>query len=208
MSSMRDLQETATYGDRSSKRKATSRALFIAADKRGDVVVHHCVRCLSAKSPCLYMSNFVPLHDRPPYYADIPPGGYTAQLPRYAPPDLDPTVPLPMSDSESDEGYEDYPGQEGFDPQSEAGPSRKRPRHDDEEEHGVHAHHQSQTHNGHDHEQARAPARTRRPDVGIVPSFFGLSARSEFTKSIGEFIMNAAHGKDNVEVSRQRWKAG
>jgi len=156
------------------------------------------------------MSHFVPLHDTPPYYANPPKSGATAHFPKYAAPDLDVTVPLlpaEMSESESEQGYEDHTGQEGYQTQvEEAGPSRKRPRNDEHE--GTYGH-AAQSHNGHGQvhghdngHHARPQARSRRQDVGIVPSFFGLSARSEFTKSIGEFILNAAHGKENVEVSR------
>lgn len=34
----------------------------------------------------------------------------------------------------------------------------------------------------------------------IAPSMFGMSARNEFTKTIGEFIMANAFGKEHVEV--------
>ena len=164
------------------------------------------------------MSHFVPLHDRPPHYAKPPKTTDSIYIPKYAVPDLDPTLPLPlaeMSESDSEEGYEDYPGQDGYRSQTveEAGPSRKRARADDSE--GQHGHSRNGHGGGHDNghgqehghghsAQPRPPgpsSRARRQDVGIVPSFFGLSARSEFTKSIGEFILNAAHGKENVEVS-------
>jgi hypothetical protein len=164
-----------------------------------------------------YMSHFVPLHDRPPHYADPSQSSVSVYIPKYAAPDLDPALPLPpsgMSESESDEGYEDHPGQEGYQEQlvQEAGPSRKRPRVGNDEEHTGHSHngHGGGHDNGHGHGHGQShssrsrpsgPPARRRQDVGIVPSFFGLSARNEFTKSIGEFILNAAHGKENVEVS-------
>ena len=37
-------------------------------------------------------------------------------------------------------------------------------------------------------------------DVPIAPSIFGIAPRNEFTKTIGEFIMANARGRENVEV--------
>jgi hypothetical protein len=57
------------------------------------------------------------------------------------------------------------------------GPSRKRQRNEEEE---------------------------RRPredtQVYIVPSLFGIDARNDFTRTIGDFILNTSRGHENVEV--------
>jgi polynucleotide 5'-triphosphatase len=121
-----------------------------------------------------------------------------------------------------EEGYTEY--QEGQDPygstegadrgedderaqrswpreEAEAGPSRKRPREEDHSE------------NGHGQGRGHPPPSNPplpggphhgggiRPDMPIIPSIFGIAPRNPFTRTVGEFIMNHARGRDNVEVS-------
>ena len=86
------------------------------------------------------------------------------------------------------------PRQRVPEPEADAGPSRKRPR--------------SETNgNGNGHAQSSYVPRQRpRPpqnlmETPIMPSIFGIAPRNEFTKKIGEFIMECSRDKQNVEVS-------
>ncbi|RSH90096.1 mRNA-capping enzyme subunit beta [Saitozyma podzolica] len=120
-----------------------------------------------------------------------------------------------------EEGYTEY--QEGQDPygstegadrgedderaqrswpreEAEAGPSRKRPREEDHSE------------NGHGQGRGHPPPSNPplpggphhgggiRPDMPIIPSIFGIAPRNPFTRTVGEFIMNHARGRENVEI--------
>jgi hypothetical protein len=88
--------------------------------------------------------------------------------------------------------------------QVEAGPSRKRSRHHEDEYgngngsgngHGSgNSYHTEQGRQRHHYEQGYE-------NMPIIPSIFGIPPRNEFTKTIGEFIMNNARGRENVEVS-------
>lgn len=138
---------------------------------------------------------YIPLHDRPPYYASVPASAspYESTLPRYASPDSDPSIPLcpSMSDSEHLQG------------EAVQDASRKRRRQDDD--------HPSQNgHNGHqEHHNAVASssrpgfAPRKRVEIPIIPSIFGISPRNEFTRTVGEFILFNARDHQNVEVSRR-----
>ena len=142
------------------------------------------------------MSEYTPLHDRPPYYASLSPPrrSQNPSSPRYASPDLDPDEPYPwisrmsegydQNDVNPNEGYEVYEEQGVV----EAGPSRKRHRMD--ESNGFHG--------------LNDEGRQRQARFHIIPSMFGISPRNEFTKTIGEFIMNNARGQVHVEVSFER----
>lgn len=93
--------------------------------------------------------------------------------------------------------------------QSEAGPSRKRSRHDHEDGYG----NGNDSGNGHGSGNSYHSDRGRQEshhyeqgyeDMPIIPSIFGIPPRNEFTKTIGEFIMNNARGRENVEVRPAR----
>lgn len=88
--------------------------------------------------------------------------------------------------------------------QVEAGPSRKRSRHDHEDGYGNG--HGNGSGNGHSYHSDSSRQERQHYEQGyehmpIIPSIFGIPPRNEFTKTIGEFIMNNARGRENVEVS-------
>ena len=127
--------------------------------------------------------SYIPLHDRPPHSATLP-LSLEESLPRYGSPDLDLTVPLHtpgMSDTEQPA------------PEVSSDSSRKRRRQDDE----------TTPHNGHG--EASSSSRSgytprHRTEIPILPSIFGIAPRNEFTRIVGDFILNNARGLDNVEV--------
>jgi len=96
--------------------------------------------------------------------------------------------------------------------QAEAGPSRKRAREDGD----YHAsgtggnppsHNNAQGRQPHDKEVRNQQSANRMPhhqdqwqSVPIMPSIFGITPRNEFTKTIGDFIMQMSRGRDNIEV--------
>ncbi|XAO25318.1 mRNA-capping enzyme subunit beta [Cryptococcus bacillisporus CA1280] len=174
------------------------------------------------------MPTYIPIHDRPPHYANLPSPPSTSGQPRslrYSSPDIDPDTPLPrMSSAHESDPVEQVnasqPGnsvsRQGTGRQGagqEEGHSRKRartspshsggngsyvPRERTEESHHSH-------HNGH----SDAPSgqhdsgQIYRPRHGPVPltgSIFNLSPRNPFTSVVGDFIMNAAMGHSNVEI--------
>lgn len=157
------------------------------------------------------MSTYIPLHDRPPYFASLPDPtpSHLPPSPRYAPPDLDPDEPYPWTRqgaamSGEQEGYDqdeevdrvDYDRAEAMAvreqeipngqiyQEGQAGPSRKRPRTED----GARSNGARQ----HTHQPRRSE---------IIPSIFGISPRDEFTKTVGEFVMAHCRGQDHVEAS-------
>lgn len=175
------------------------------------------------------MSTYIPIHDRPPHYANLPsPPSNSRQPrpPRYSSPDIDPDIPLARMSSahESDPSEQanatqsgDYvPRQRvGSQGAEQEGQSRKRartspshsggngsyvPRQRTEESH--HSHHNG--HSGHAQSDQHGNGQVYRPRHGQAPltgSIFNLSPRNPFTSVVGDFIMNAAMGHSNVEVS-------
>lgn len=179
--------------------------------------------------PYSSMPTYIPIHDRPPHYANFPSPPSTSGPPkslRYSSPDIDPDTPLPrMSSAHESDPVEQVnasqPGnsvsRQGVRSQGagqEEGHSRKRARTSPSHsggngsyiprgrtEESLHSHH-----NGH----SDAPSgqhdsgQVYRPRHGPVPltgSIFNLSPRNPFTSVVGDFIMNAAMGHSNVEVS-------
>jgi polynucleotide 5'-triphosphatase len=158
---------------------------------------------------------YLPLHDKPPYYANLPtpPSHKYREEPRYDPPDVDLGVPLAGNTgqmSSDEERYEEGDGVETYDHQTpyqdgeqdaKPGPSRKRSRYDDNEEEVNSGRNEQRNgrHNGNDRYTQHHQPRTRE----IMPSVFGIAPRNEFTKIIGEFIMAYARGRENVEVNRE-----
>jgi polynucleotide 5'-triphosphatase len=156
------------------------------------------------------MPPYQPLHDRPDYFASLKPSH--PRSPHYASPDLDPDEPYPWTRqglamcSEQDEyekgegveqlddAREEYQDEENgngddleeLEQEPQAGPSRKRPRTEDERPANGSPNH--------------AALSRRVVDTPIIPSVFGISPRNEFTKTVGEFIMAHCRGQDNVEV--------
>lgn len=129
-------------------------------------------------------------------------------MPRYGSPDLD--LNRPMSDY--NESFENGGGggqsvnyEEGGDPSNgngngngnESGPSRKRTRVDDE---ARPQHRSSRTSTGAppSHDQSRQLQRQR----PIPPSMFGLDARNDLTREIGNWIVNTCQGLQDIEVSQ------
>ncbi|WVQ83876.1 hypothetical protein IAT38_006020 [Cryptococcus sp. DSM 104549] len=176
------------------------------------------------------MAGYVPVHDRQPYYTSLPtpPPSHQPPSPRYAPPDLHPTEPYPSSAAglamSSQAGHpesgsstpppavsaayvprkriEEAPEEED----SDAGPSRKRAR--QEEEYGQ----EYYNGNGGEYEggyegyegQAGPPevyqhAPPPQP-MGLQPSLFNIAPRNPFTAVVGDFIMNASAGQRDVEI--------
>lgn len=165
------------------------------------------------------MPSYVPLHHKPRYVASLPSAREANRplSPRYGSPDFDPDEPYRWTrqgaamaeeqetfDQAEDEeqvdhtqeeyvdenGVDEGNGNGGYHQQDEqAGPSRKRPR-TEEEAHP----------NGNRH-QTYQPRGSQ--NILIIPSIFGISPRNEFTKTVGEFIMANCIGQDHVEVSRR-----
>lgn len=134
----------------------------------------------------LYMS-YIPQHDRSPYYASLPtpPRGNAPPSPRYAQSDLDPLEAYPWT-REGTAMTEEQHRHNGYEEnQAEAGPSRKRPR---QQSHQTEEDHDSQ-------QQMYFPH-----PMDIAPSLFGIDARNDFTRTIGDFIMNTCRGQNDVEV--------
>lgn len=129
-----------------------------------------------------------------------PPSSSTEQIhiPIYAAPDLDPSSALPGSESSIHHERADHSHQ-GMAEQSEAGPSRKRPREHDEMNGGDR--HVNATNNGQGHNGGGA----RRP-VEVPPSMFGFDARNDLTREIGTWLVKTCQGRDNIEVSDTRFQ--
>lgn len=175
------------------------------------------------------MTTYIPIHDRPPHYANLPsPPSNSGQLRplRYSSPDIDPDTPLPrMSSTHESDPPEQIntthsgnhaPRQRiGSQGAEQEGQSRKRarispsnlggngsyvPRQRAEKSH--HPHHND--HSGHAPSDQHGNGQVYRPRHGPAPmtgSIFNLSPRNPFTSVVGDFIMNAAMGHSNVEVS-------
>lgn len=174
------------------------------------------------------MTTYIPIHDRPPHYANLPsPPSNSGQLRplRYSSPDIDPDTPLPRMSSthESDppeqintthSGNHAPRQRVGSQGAEQEGQSRKRarispshlggngsyvPRQRTEKSH--HPHHDD--HSGHATSDQHGNGQVYRPRHGPAPltgSIFNLSPRNPFTSVVGDFIMNAAMGHSNVEI--------
>ncbi|ORY23816.1 CYTH-like domain-containing protein [Naematelia encephala] len=179
------------------------------------------------------MPEYVPRHDRPPYYSSLPspPPSQNLPSPRYASPDLDPDQPYPWTrqgiamslhgEEESGDTAEygtqnvEY-SQEQYDAEAaaeeqayatEAGPSRKRPRPIEGEPSYQNGHASSSRPSSGSSFQprqrqqlAQPPRPLRIADMQIIPSFFGLAPRNEFTKRVGDFLMEYCRGQQNIEI--------
>ena len=136
------------------------------------------------------MSNYDPYrflpNNQPPPRSSIE----QIHIPIYAPPDLDPSIPLPGTES-----YHTRESHQVMAEQSEAGPSRKRPREAEGNGGNGHGH---PTSNGHGHNGGGAG---RRP-VEVPPSMFGFDARNDLTREIGTWLVKTCQGRENIEVSR------
>ncbi|KAK8846599.1 hypothetical protein IAR55_005685 [Kwoniella newhampshirensis] len=158
------------------------------------------------------MPPYIPHHDRSPPHRQFPPG--QSPTPRYASPDSDPTIPhnwtregLFRMSSDSGDGYEDQrpgsslslrsgavngngngsyvPRQRGV-VEEEAGPSKKRPRQEEE---------------GHYNQQyEQAPTHQTRQVMPLTGSIFNILPRNPFTSVVGDFIMASASGLSDVEI--------
>jgi hypothetical protein len=116
-------------------------------------------------------------------------------IPVYAPPDLDPSAPLPEAEYPNSSGKE---SRHEMAEQSEAGPSRKRPR-ESEGSNGGNGHgHAPSTGHGHGHNGSTS----RRP-VEVPQSMFGMDARNDLTREIGTWLVKTCQGRENIEVSCQ-----
>jgi hypothetical protein len=114
-------------------------------------------------------------------------------IPIYAPPDSDPSRPLPGAES-----YQPRESHQDMAEQGEAGPSRKRPR--EAEGNGGNGHgHGNAPSNGHGQGHDGA-APVRRP-VEVPPSMFGFDARNDLTREIGTWLVKTCQGRENIEVS-------
>lgn len=125
---------------------------------------------------------YIPLHERlgP---GSLPPG------PAYAPPDLDPTAPLPMSDHEdrpSKRRREDSPSAAQASSSHSANGSRSASA--------------AAGGSGRSAQRAPPPPAPIEYDTPIAPSIFGIAPRNEFTKTVGEFIMANCRGVQDVEI--------
>jgi len=141
------------------------------------------------------MSNYDPYrflpNNQPPPSSSIE----QIHIPTYAPPDLDPTQPLPGAKS-----YHRGESHQDMSEQGEAGPSRKRPRETESNGSNGHGHGsgpgpsngQGQAHNG--------GGAARRP-VEVPPSMFGFDARNDLTREIGTWLVKTCQGRENIEVS-------
>lgn len=157
-------------------------------------------------------------------YRFLPPQARTAAIesnqsnvyvPCYGSPDFD--LDRPMSDyNESfenggggqDVGYEDGGDRSngnGNGNGNESGPSRKRTRVDDEAR-APHSSGRSSMGAPPSHEQSRQPqsksqsqSQRQRP---IPVSMFGLDARNDLTREIGNWIVNTCQGLQDIEVSQ------
>jgi len=138
------------------------------------------------------MSNYDPYrflpNNQPPPSSSIE----QIHIPTYAPPDLDPSQPLPEAKS-----YHRGELHQDMSEQGEAGPSRKRPR--EAELNGGSGHgHGSGPSNGHG--QAHNGGAARRP-IEVPPSMFGFDARNDLTREIGTWLVKTCQGRENIEVS-------
>jgi hypothetical protein len=139
------------------------------------------------------MSNYDPYrflpNNQPPPSSSIE----QIHIPIYAPPDLDPSGPLPRAES--------YNTNQAMAEQSEAGPSRKRPR--EGEGNGGNGHgHGNASSNGHGFGQGHNGAASARRPVEVPPSMFGFDARNDLTREIGTWLVKTCQGRENVEVRR------
>lgn len=75
--------------------------------------------------------------------------------------------------------------------ETQAGPSRKRPRAEEE----------APKQNQNASFQPRRPRHEPQLQV-IMPSMFGVAPRNDFTRTVGEFIMANCMGRDHIEVCR------
>ncbi|KAK4685012.1 polynucleotide 5'-triphosphatase, partial [Tremellales sp. Uapishka_1] len=130
------------------------------------------------------MPPYTPLHDRPPNFSTLPHSNPSLPSPRYASPDLD------LSKTMSDE----QPPHTGS-----SSTNGKRPRREDENTEEI----------GEDQTSSRNGKRPREDveaedeggeEVPIPPSFFGIAPRNEFTRVVGEFIMEYGRARQNVEI--------
>jgi hypothetical protein len=140
------------------------------------------------------MSNYDPYrflpNNQPPPSSSIE----QIHIPIYAPPDLDPSRPLPGAES-----YHTSKSRQDMAEQSEAGPSRKRPR--EAEGNGGNGHgHGNAPSNGHG--QAHNGGGVARRPVEVPPSMFGFDARNDLTREIGTWLVKTCQGRENIEVSR------
>lgn len=121
-------------------------------------------------------------------------------VPRYGSPDLDLNVPMSdHSESVEDGGHSvEY---EGGDQSNghESGPSRKRTRVDDESR-AVQSSSRASMGGQPPHDQ---PRQRQRP---IPVSMFGLDARNDLTREIGNWIVNTCQGLQDIEVSLRSHK--
>ncbi|WWC67503.1 uncharacterized protein I206_101411 [Kwoniella pini CBS 10737] len=141
------------------------------------------------------MAPYVPLHDRSPYFSNLPTPPYSRDppTPRYASPDYDPSLPLhpgsqlDMSSTSTPDYHNEYNTNNGsstYAPRStegEAGPSRKRARPEEYTDHHIQQYHNA------------GPVR-------LTGSIFNIAPRNPFTAVVGDFIMANAAGLDNVEI--------
>jgi polynucleotide 5'-triphosphatase len=150
----------------------------------------------------MYQQIYIPVHDRPPYFANLPTPPHSYTEPVYGTPDTDPSKPFSWSMSGSDSQTEEYgepvDQRQRYEENAQAGPSRKRIRgdYDERDHHNGHGEGQREPSNGHQVSNHGTP--------DIMPSIFGISPRNEFTKMVGEFIMANARGKQNIEVQSFR----
>ena len=128
----------------------------------------------------VHMARYVPSHERPPYFGAPPSSGRPdSPTPRYVSPDRD-APGLTMS-----EGYSN----------GDAGPSKKRPRSTNDDHHTSY-----QPRARHVEPPPSSPAFQDLGSQAIIPSIFGVGPRNEFTRTIGEFILSNARGREHVEV--------
>jgi len=139
------------------------------------------------------MSNYDPYrflpNNQPPPRSSIE----QIHIPIYAPPDLDPSRPLPGTES-----YHTRESHQAMTEQNEAGPSRKRPREADGNGGTGHGHGTASS-NGHGQGHNGGGA-ARRP-VEVPPSMFGFDARNDLTREIGTWLVKTCQGRENIEVS-------
>ncbi|WWC87344.1 uncharacterized protein L201_002233 [Kwoniella dendrophila CBS 6074] len=171
------------------------------------------------------MPQYIPYHDRPPYYSNLPTPRYPRNppTPRYASPDFYPISNNMSSESEAEYNDENYVasassssirnngGQGSYVPRQrdngdDSGPSRKRPRNEEESEYNdyqddhdysqQHQHqHQQQDHGAYHNDQYNDSSSMR-----LTGSIFNISPRNPFTSVVGDFILANTAGLENVEI--------
>lgn len=147
------------------------------------------------------MSAYDPYRFLPP---QVRPSGSSSNhpkifVPRYGSPDLD--LNRPMSDHP--ESHDTNGGGQGGEYEREdhangngAGPSRKRARADDDARAG-----QAGGRTSMEGQQTIDHARQQQRQRPIPMSMFGLDARNDLTREIGNWIVNTCQGLEDIEVS-------